>query len=71
MSSLFWAHLAKGQTGLSAPIFFAPRRQKSISASIPCALAAGSFVTKLEILPTIMGLSQSLSGFWKRLSILA
>jgi hypothetical protein len=38
---LFWAHFRRfaPETGLSAPIFFTAARQKSISASIPCALA--------------------------------
>jgi hypothetical protein len=36
---VFWAHFRREapETGLSAPIFFTAMRQKSISASIPCA----------------------------------
>jgi hypothetical protein len=44
---LFWAHFRREapETGLSAPIFFTAARQKSISASIPCAFrGAGLFL---------------------------
>jgi hypothetical protein len=35
------------ETGLSAPIFFAAMRQKSISASIPCAFRMAAFSRKV------------------------